>query len=74
MSYIDKHWDRAVNLDLNLFVFIVQAFQKVSALKTLAPTQPEAPFLVAQLVVQRFSSGLRSSRQKHFRREQVSAT
>jgi hypothetical protein len=40
-----------VALYLNVFVLIVQAFQKVPALKALAPTQQEPPFLVAQLVV-----------------------
>ena len=36
-------------LYLNVFVLIVQSFQKVQALKALAPTQSEPPFLVAQL-------------------------
>ena len=36
-------------LYLNVFVLIVQVFQKVPALKALAPTQAEPPFLVAQL-------------------------
>jgi hypothetical protein len=40
-----------VALYLNVFVLIVQAFLKVPALKALAPTQSEPPFLVAQLVV-----------------------
>jgi hypothetical protein len=34
-----------------VFVAIAQAFMKVPALKPLAPTQSEPPFLVAQLVV-----------------------
>ncbi len=38
-------------LYLNVFVAIVQAFQKLSPLKTLAPTQAEPPFVVAQAVV-----------------------
>ena len=41
----------AVALYLNVFVLIVQAFEKVPALKALAPTQSEPPFLVTQLVV-----------------------
>jgi len=41
----------AVALYLNVFVFIVQAFEKVPALRAMAPTQKEPPFLVAQLVV-----------------------
>ena len=39
----------AIALYLNVFVAIVQAFVKVPALKALAPTQHEPPFLVAQL-------------------------
>ena len=38
-------------LYLNVFVGVVQAFQKVSFLRPLAPTQAEAPFVVAQLAV-----------------------
>lgn len=37
-------------LYFNFFVLIVQSFEKVPALKALAPTQSEAPFKVAQLV------------------------
>ncbi len=37
-------------LYLNVFVLIVQSFQNVPALKALAPTQSEPPFLVAQLL------------------------
>jgi hypothetical protein len=40
-----------IALYLNVFVLVVQLFQKVPALKTLAPTQSEAPFAVTQLVV-----------------------
>lgn len=36
---------------LNVFVLIFQLFQKVPALKALAPTQSEAPFKIAQLFV-----------------------
>ena len=38
-------------LYLNVFVLVVQLFQKVPALHALAPTQSEAPFAVAQLIV-----------------------
>ncbi len=41
----------AVALYFNVFVGIVQAFMKVPALKALAPTQKEPPFLVVQLAV-----------------------
>ena len=40
-----------IALYLNVFVGIVQAFQKVPALKAIAPTQSEPPFLIAQLAV-----------------------
>ena len=36
-------------LYLNVFVLIVQLFEKVPALKAIAPTQAAPPFLVAQL-------------------------
>jgi hypothetical protein len=36
-------------LYLNVFVLIVQLFQNVPALESMAPTQSEPPFLVAQL-------------------------
>jgi hypothetical protein len=35
---------------LNFFVLVVQSFLKVPGLKTLAPTQTEPPFVIAQLV------------------------
>lgn len=38
-------------LYLNVFVGVVQAFQKLPFLKPLAPTQSEPPFLVTQLAV-----------------------
>jgi hypothetical protein len=37
-----------VALWFNVFVLIVQAFQKIDALKALAPTQSEPPFQIAQ--------------------------
>jgi hypothetical protein len=40
-----------LTLYFNVFVGVVQAFQKLPALSALAPTQSEPPFLVAQLVV-----------------------
>ncbi|HEX5507597.1 MAG TPA: hypothetical protein VFX37_03755 [Pseudolabrys sp.] len=36
-------------LYLNVFVLIVQSFQKVAVLRDLAPTQTETPFLVTQI-------------------------
>ena len=38
-------------LYLNVFVLVAQLFEKIGALKALAPTQKEPPFLIAQLVV-----------------------
>lgn len=38
-------------LHLNLFVLIVQSFQKVPTLQPLAPTQSEPPFVIAQTVL-----------------------
>jgi hypothetical protein len=38
-------------LYLNVFVAVVQAFQKLPFLQPLAPTQSEPPFVVAQAVV-----------------------
>jgi hypothetical protein len=40
-----------IALYLNVFVAIVQSFRKVPALKEIAPTQSEPPFLVTQVVV-----------------------
>lgn len=40
----------ALALYFNVFVLIVQSFEKVPALKTLAPTATETPFKVVQLV------------------------
>jgi hypothetical protein len=40
-----------IALYLNVFVLVVQSFEKVPALKVLAPTQSEPPFLIARLVV-----------------------
>jgi hypothetical protein len=40
-----------VALYLNVFVGIVQAFQKVPPLKAIAPTQSEPPFAITQLLV-----------------------
>jgi len=40
-----------IALYLNCFVGVVQAFQKIPALKAMAPKQSEPPFLIAQLAV-----------------------
>ena len=41
-------------LYLNSFVGVIQAFQKLSFLQPLAPTQSEPPFVITQLVVLAF--------------------
>jgi hypothetical protein len=38
-------------LYLNVFVFIIQSFQKIPVLQPLAPTQSEPPFVVVQVLV-----------------------
>jgi hypothetical protein len=40
-----------LSLYLNVFVGVVQAFQKLPFLQPLAPTQSELPFLIVQIVV-----------------------
>jgi hypothetical protein len=40
----------SIALYFNVFVLIAQSFQKVPALKAMAPTQSEPPFVVAQAV------------------------
>jgi hypothetical protein len=49
------HWIYVVTamiaLYLNVFVGVVQAFQKIPALQPLAPTQTEPPFQITQLAV-----------------------
>jgi len=51
------HWrwifvvSAVITLYFNVFVGIVQAFEKIPALKAIAPTQTEPPFKLTQLVV-----------------------
>jgi hypothetical protein len=40
-----------IALYFNVFVGIVQSFEKIPALKAMAPTQTEPPFKLTQLVV-----------------------
>jgi hypothetical protein len=47
-----------VALYLNVFVLVVQGFQKVAFLEALAPTQSEPPFLIAQFAVLAIFIGL----------------
>ena len=39
-----------IALYLNVFILIVQLYEKVPALKAIAPTQSEAPFKITQLI------------------------
>lgn len=41
----------AIALYFNVFVLVVQSFEKVPALNALAPTQKESPFKIAQALV-----------------------
>ena len=59
-----------IALYLNVFVLVAQLFQKVPALKTLAPTQSEPPFAVTQLVVLALFVLLTIIAAIRFRREQ----
>lgn len=63
----------AMALYLNVFVAVVQAFLKVPALKSLAPTQKEPPFLIAQLVVLLVFVGLTILAAKRFHVEPARA-
>jgi len=60
-----------VALYLNVFVAIVQAFQKVPALKAIAPTQSEPSFVLTQLVVLALFVVLAVTAAIKFRNEQV---
>lgn len=54
--HLDASWRRTYIVTivfafyLNFFVLVVQLFQKIPALKALAPTQSEPPFVIAQSV------------------------
>jgi uncharacterized membrane protein SirB2 len=60
-------------LYFNAFVAVVQSFLKVPALKALAPTQKEPPFLIAQLAVMALFIVLGILAVKKFRVERVAA-
>jgi len=62
-----------IALYLNVFVLVVQAFEKVPALNALAPTQKEPPFLVTQLAVVAIFIGLGVAAAKRFRIEPARA-
>jgi hypothetical protein len=58
---------------LNVFVLIAQAFQKVPALKAMAPTGSEPPFLVSQVICMVAFIGLTIAAAIKFRNEMVQA-
>jgi len=62
-----------VSLYLNVFVLVVQLFEKVPALTALAPTPKEPPFAIAQLVVLGLFAWLTIRAAKRFRGELVPA-
>lgn len=60
-----------IALYLNVFVLIAQLFDKVPALKAMAPTKSEPPFIITQLVVLAVFAALTIAAAKKFRIEQV---
>ena len=60
-------------LYFNAFVLVVQLFEKVPALKAVAPTQTEPPFKVAQLAVLAFFVMLTIFAAVRFRKEPLRA-
>jgi hypothetical protein len=63
-----------IALYLNVFILIVQLFEKVPALRALAPTQSEPPFKVTQLVVLALFVALTILAAKKFRDEPTLTT
>jgi hypothetical protein len=59
-----------IALYLNVFVLIAQLFDKVPALKAMAPTKTELPFKISQLVVLVFFVVLTIAAAKKFHEEQ----
>jgi hypothetical protein len=63
-----------IALYFNVFVAVVQAFEKVPALKVMAPTQTEPPFKLTQLVVLALFVVLGIVAAIRFRNEPIRAT
>jgi hypothetical protein len=63
----------SVALYFNVFVLVVQSFEKAPALKAIAPTQKEPPFVIAQLVVMALFVGLTVVAVKRFHVPSTSA-
>ncbi|MBV9075363.1 MAG: hypothetical protein JOZ10_17190 [Acidobacteria bacterium] len=60
-------------LYFNVFVFVVQSFEKIAPLRALAPTQKEPPFAIAQLTVLGLFIILTVLAARNFRAEPVAA-
>jgi hypothetical protein len=60
-------------LYFNVFVLVVQSFEKVPSLKALAPTQKEPPFAIAQIAVFAIFAVLTAFAVKRFRLEPATA-
>jgi hypothetical protein len=60
-------------LYLNVFVLVVQLFEKIPRLEELAPTQSEAPFVVTQIFVLAIFVALTVLAAMRFRQERVQA-
>jgi hypothetical protein len=56
-------------LYFNVFVLVVQSFEKVPSLRAIAPTQKEPPFVVAQIAVLLLFVALTTFAVKRFRAE-----
>ena len=58
-----------VALYFNVFVLVVQSFEKIPALRAIAPTQKEAPFAIAQISILVVFIGLTALAVKKFHAE-----
>ena len=61
-------------LYFNVFVLVVQSFEKVSALRSLAPTQKEPPFAIAQIAILVIFVALTAFSLKRFRIDPITVT
>ena len=60
-----------IALYLNVFVLVVQLFEKVPALKAMVPTQSEPPFVATQVVVMAIFVGIGYAAAMRFREQTV---
>ena len=79
-KHMDGGWRKvyiltsAIALWFNLFVLVVQSFLKIPALHTLAPTQKEPPFAMAQLLVLLITVVLTITAVRRFREQPAAFT